>query len=145
MKKISISSWAIPQPLDELCAGARKIGYDGISLGGFPPFGAHPDIVDTPEKKAALVKTFKDNDLVVADFALDMWKYDSLKQTAEWRADSRALKCAAELGLTKIMRGTPHSAHPARGHEYDDVKQFFVKHFKGDGQEAGVMALTCGC
>ena len=53
MKKISLSSWAIPQPLDQLVAGAKKIGYDGISLGGFPPFGAHPDLVDTQAKKDA--------------------------------------------------------------------------------------------
>ena len=85
MKKISLSSWAIPQPLPELVKGAKKIGYDGISLGGFPPFGAHPDLVDTPEKKKALVKVFKDAGMEVADYALDMWKYDSLKKTREWR------------------------------------------------------------
>ena len=138
MRKISISSWAIPQPLDELCAGAKKIGYDGISLGGFPPFGAHPDIVDTPEKKAALVKTFKDAGLEVADYALDMWKYDALKQTAEWRAEyTRALKCAAELGLTKIMRvDTCTPPILPEGMSYDEVKQFFVKHFTEMANEA---------
>ncbi|NLF28270.1 MAG: TIM barrel protein, partial [Clostridiales bacterium] len=138
MKKISLSSWAIPQPLDELCPGAKKIGYDGISLGGFPPFGAHPDIVDTPEKKAALVKTFADNDMLVADFALDMWKYDAIKMTAEWRAEySRALKCAADLGLTNIMRvDTCTPPILPEGMTYDDVKQFFVKHFREMAKEA---------
>ena len=105
MKKISLSSWAIPQPLDQLVAGAKKIGYDGISLGGFPPFGAHPDLVDTQEKKDALVKLFRDSGMEVADYALDMWKYDSLKMTEEWRAEyTRALKLAKELNLTDIMR-----------------------------------------
>jgi len=138
MKKISLSSWAIPQPLEELCPGAKRIGYDGISLGGFPPFGAHPDIVDTPEKKAALVKTFKDNDMLVADFALDMWKYDSIKMTKEWRAEySRALKCAADLGLTNIMRvDTCTPPILPDGMTYEDVKQFFVKHFREMAREA---------
>ena len=67
MKKISLSSWAIPQPLPELVAGAKKIGYDGISLGGFPPYGAHPDLVDTQEKKQSLVKLFRDAGMEVAD------------------------------------------------------------------------------
>lgn len=138
MKKISISSWAIPQPLDQLCAGAGRIGYDGISLGGFPPFGAHPDIVDTPEKKAALVKVFKDNRMEVADFALDMWKYDSLKQTGEWRKEySRTLKCAADLGLTRIMRvDTCTPPILPEGMRYDEVKQFFAKHFREMAKEA---------
>jgi len=138
MKKISLSSWAIPQPLEELCPGAKRIGYDGIILGGFPPFGAPPDIVDTPEKKAALVKTFKDNDMLVADFALDMWKYDSIKMTKEWRAEySRALKCAADLGLTNIMRvDTCTPPILPDGMTYEDVKQFFVKHFREMAREA---------
>lgn len=138
MKKISLSSWAIPQPLPELVKGAKEIGYDGISLGGFPPFGAHPDLVDTPEKKKALVKVFKDAGMEVADYALDMWKYDSLKKTREWRAEySRALKCAADLGLTKIMRvDTCTPPVLPEGMRYDEVKAFFVKHFKEMAQEA---------
>jgi sugar phosphate isomerase/epimerase len=138
MKKVSISSWAIPLPLPELCEGAKKLGFDGISLGGFPPFGAHPDIVDTPEKKEALVWVFKKNGLEVADFALDMWKYDSLKMTDEWRKEySRALKCAAELGLTDIMRvDTCTPPILPSGITYKEAKKFFVRHFREMAKEA---------
>lgn len=138
MKKISLSSWAIPQPLDQLVAGAKRIGYDGISLGGFPPYGAHPDLLDTPEKKKALVKVFQDAQMEVADFALDMWKYDSLKMTDEWRAEyTRALGCAADLGLTRIMRvDTCTPPILPEGMSYDEVKDFFVKHFKEMSREA---------
>ena len=138
MKKISISSWAIPQPMDELCKGAKKIGYDGISLGGFPPFGAHPDLVDTPEKVEAFRKHFTDNGLEVADFALDMWKYNSLTQTKEWRAEySRCLKLAADLGLTKIMRvDTCTPPILPEGMTYDECKAFFIKHFTEMAEEA---------
>lgn len=143
MKKISLSSWAIPQPLDQLVAGAKKIGYDGISLGGFPPFGAHPDLVDTQAKKDALVKLFKDSGMEVADYALDMWKYDSLKMTKEWRAEyTRALKLAKELNLTDIMRvDTCTPPVVPMGMTYQEVKDFFVKHFKEMAQEAAALGF----
>lgn len=143
MKKISLSSWAIPQNLPELVIGAKKIGYDGISLGGFPPYGAHPDLVDTQEKKDALVKTFKDAGMEVADYALDMWKYDSIKMTREWRAEyTRAMKLAAELGLTKIMRvDTCTPPILPEGMSYQQVKDFFVKHFKEMAKEAAALGF----
>lgn len=143
MKKISLSSWAIPQPLPELVVGAKRIGYDGISLGGFPPFGAHPDLVDTQQKKDGLVKLFKDNNMEVADYALDMWKYDALKQTREWRAEyTRALKLAKELALTKIMRiDTCTPPILPEGMTYDEVKAFFVKHFKEMAKEAAALGF----
>ncbi len=138
MKKISLSSWAIPQPLPELIKGAKEIGYDGISLGGFPPFGAHPDLVDTPEKKEALVRAFRDNNMEVADFALDMWKYDSLKMTKQWRDEySRALKCAKDLNLTDIMRvDTCTPPVLPEGMTYADVMKFFRDHFSEMAKEA---------
>ncbi len=143
MKKISLSSWAIPKPLPELVEGAKKIGYDGISLGGFPPYGAHPDLVDTAEKKEALVKLFKDNGMEVADYALDMWKYDSLKMTDAWRAEyTRTLKLAKELALTKIMRvDTCTPPKLPEGMSYDEVKAFFVKHFKEMAKEAAALGF----
>lgn len=143
MKKISLSSWAIPQPLPELVAGAKKIGYDGISLGGFPPYGAHPDLVDTQEKKQSLVKLFRDAGMEVADYALDMWKYDSLKKTKEWRAEyTRALKLAKELGLTNIMRvDTCTPPVLPEGMSYRQVKDFFIQHFKEMAREAAELGF----
>ena len=143
MKKVSLSSWAIPQHLPELVKSAKKIGYDGISLWGFPPYGAHPDLVDTSEKKKALVKTFKDAGMEVADFALDMWKYDSIKMTKEWRAEyTRAMALAAELGLTKIMRvDTCTPPVLPEGMSYQQVKDFFVKHFKEMAKEAAALGF----
>ena len=138
MKKVSISSWAIPQPMDELCKGAKELGFDGISLGGFPPFGANPELTDTPEKVAAFKKHFTDNGLAVADYAIDVWKYDALTQTAEWRkAFEEALAFAHELGLTNIIRfDTCSKPVVPEGMTYDDVKAFYVKHFKELSQEA---------
>ncbi len=138
MKKISVGSWAIPQTMIQLCEGAKKIGYDGISLSGFKPYGAHPDLLDTPEKIRAYAQIFKDNDLEVADFSLGLWAYDSLRQTDQWRAEyTRFLKCAAELGLTKIMRvDTCTPPILPEGMTFEACKAFFVKHFKEMAKEA---------
>lgn len=138
MKKVSIGTWAIPQHLPELAEGLNKLGFDGISLGGFPPYGAHPDIYDTPEKIAALVETFKKNDLEVADFAIDLWAYDSFKKTEEWRREfTRFLKYAEELGLTNLIRvDTCTPPILPDGMTYDDAKKFFVKNFKEMAREA---------
>lgn len=143
MKKVSISSWAIPQSIDELCAGAKKLNFDGISLGGFPPYGANPDLLDTDEKVEAYKKCFTDNGLGVADFAIDVWSFDSLRQTKEWReAFTRQIQFVKKFGLTNIVRfDTCSKPEIPEGMTYDDVKSFFVKNFKEMAQEAAGLGL----
>ena len=138
MKKISISSWAIDQAMPDLCRGAKKIGYDGISLGGFAPYGANPELQKTPEEIDRYKKNFIDNGLEVADYAIDLWAYDALKQTNEWRtAYTRALKFAQKFGMTDIIR-IDTDAKPVLpvGMTYSDVKKFYIRHFKEMAQEA---------
>lgn len=143
MKKVSISSWAIPQPISQLCEGAKKLGFDGISLGGFPPYGANPDLLDTDEKVEACKKSFTDNGLEVADFAIDVWSYDSLRQTKEWReAFTRQRQFVKKFGLTNIVRlDTCSKPELTDGMTYKEVKQFFIKHFKEMAQEAASLGL----
>jgi sugar phosphate isomerase/epimerase len=138
MKKVSISSWAIPQPMDELCKGEKKLGFDGISLGGFPPFGANSKLVDTPEKLEAYKKCFTDNNLLVADYAIDVWAYNALTQTAEWRAAfSEALAFAKKFAMTNVIRlDTCAPAKLPEGKSYADVKAFYIKNFKEMAKEA---------
>ncbi len=138
MKKISISSWAIPQEMKELTVGAKKMGFDGISLGGFPPYGANQNLLDTDEKLAEYVGYFKDNELEVADYAIDVWAYNALTKTAEWRkAFSECLAFADKLGLTKIIRfDTCAPPKLPEGMTYEEVKAFYIKHFKELSQEA---------
>ena len=127
MKKVSISSWAIPQPMEELCKGAKDLGFDGISLGGFPPFGANSKLVDTPEKLKAYKKYFSDNNLLVADYAIDVWAFNALTQTTEWRAAfSEALGFAKKFGMTNIIRlDTCAPPKLPDGKSYKDIKAFY--------------------
>ena len=138
MKKISISSWAIPQHMPELCAGAKKIGFDGISLGGFPPYGANGDLQKSDAEIAAFRENFIKNGLEVADYAIDLWSYDALLKTAEWRkAYTEALHYAKKLNLTDIIRiDTDHVPSLPEGWTYGSVKSFYIKNFKEMAQEA---------
>lgn len=143
MKKVSISSWAIPQPMGALCEGAKKLGFDGISLGGFAPYGANPSLVPTDGGIAAYKKHFTDNGLQVADYAIDVWAYNSLTQTAEWRkAYSEAIAYAKKLGLTDMVRlDTCAPPKLPNGMTYSQVKAFFIKNFKEMAQEAASLDL----
>ncbi|KLU60596.1 xylose isomerase-like TIM barrel [Peptococcaceae bacterium CEB3] len=142
MKKISLSSWAIPLELGEFAAGIRKIGYDGISLGGFKPYGAHPDLVNTPEKKAALKKTFQDNQLEVADFAVDLWSVDSLRDTQKWLNLYKVfLEFADEMGFRIIRVDTGTQAVLPEGMSYNEVIKFFKRTFKEMAQQAAEKKL----
>lgn len=143
MKKVSISSWAIPQPIDVLCKGAKEIGFDGISLGGFPPFGANPDLLDTNEKIIAYKKNFTDNELEVADFAIDIWSFDALKMTNEWRkAYTRQIKFVKKFDMTDIVRiDTCAPPEIPKGMSYHEVKKFYIKHFKEMAKEAAELGL----
>lgn len=143
MKKVSISSWAIPQEMHALCKGAREMGFDGISLGGFPPYGANPDLLDTDEKIEEYKKAFIENKLEVADFAIDVWSYDALTQTEEWRkAFTRQLEFVKKFGLTDVVRfDTDSKPELPEGMTYEDVKKFYIKNFKEMAQEAAKLDL----
>jgi sugar phosphate isomerase/epimerase len=117
MKKVSVGSWAYimgeygdkPMMLPELCAGLNDLGFDGISMGGFKPH-ANPELYDTDEKRAGLKKLLADNGLEVADYAVDTWSVDSLKQTDEWMAFYTAgVEFMAKMGwdTIRIDSGTP--------------------------------------
>lgn len=137
MKKISLSSWAIPQQLEEFAAGIHKIGYDGVSLGGFKPYGAHPDLFDTPEKKAGLKKIFSDNSIIVADFAIDLWSLDFLTQTDQWMAlYATFLDFAEDMDYRTIRIDTGSPPKLPEGMRYDAVKKRYIEKFKDMAKQA---------
>ena len=67
MKKISIGSWAYcfgpyekhPIPLDQVLEKVARLGFDGISIGGFRPHGYWEDYPDLASRKT-LKKKIKD-------------------------------------------------------------------------------------
>ena len=144
MKKVSIGSWAFtfgayaenPVTLEELCKTLSDLGFDGVSMGGFMPH-AHPDLYNTDEKRAGLLAMLKKYNLEVADFAADLWSVDSLKQTDEWLAlfDKNCTFCKA-MGWPVIRTDSGAPPILPEGKTYGEVKEFFVKTFKGMAKRA---------
>lgn len=138
MKKISIGSWAYtfgeyaknPITLPDLCEKLNKLGFDGISLGGFKPH-AHPDDYDTPEKKAALKKLLADYNLEVADYAADMWSVNALKQGDEYLSIfKKNVDFCADMGFGIIRVDSDAPPVLPEGMTYDDVKSYYVELFR---------------
>jgi len=79
MKKISVGSWAYtfgpyqskPIPLKTVVEEVGKMGFSGISLGGFKPH-AHPDYYPSKSDRVMLVKMIKDNGLEVVEYSPDL-------------------------------------------------------------------------
>ena len=138
MKKVSIGTWAFifgaykdnPVTLEELCETLSKMGFTGVSMGGFLPH-AHPDLYDTPEKRAELLAMLEKYNLEVAEFACDLWSVDSYKQTDEWLAlfDKNCTFCK-QMGwsIIRIDSGAPPIL--PEGKTYDKIKEFYVELFK---------------
>lgn len=148
MKKVSIGSWAYtfgeyaknPIPLATLCEGLNKLGFDGISLGGFKPH-AHPDDWGTPEKKAELKKMLQDNKLEVADFAADMWSTNAITQADEYlRLYKQNVDFCADMGFSIIRVDTCAPPAVPEGMTYAEVIDHYVDLFK----KCAVMAAEKG-
>ena len=149
MKKVSIGSWAYifgeyaknPIPLRKLCEELGKMGFDGISLGGFKPH-AHPDDWGTPEKMAELKSLLADNKLEVADFAADMWSVNALKQGDEYLAIfEKNVDFCDKMGFPIIRVDSDAPPVLPDGMTYDQVKAYYVDLFKKCAQVAAKKGL----
>ena len=147
MKKVSIGSWAYimgafgdnPILLPELFEKLDELGFDGVSLGGFKPH-AHPDLFNTPEKRAGLKKLLTDNNMEVADFAADLWSVDSIKQNKEWLdLFDNNMVFMSQMGFktVRIDSGAPPILPEGMSYDAakDFVKEMFVKCAKRAAQE----------
>jgi len=137
MKKVSIGSWAFifgpfaenPIELPEMCERLNELGFDGVSLGGFKPH-AHPDLYDTPEKRAGLKKLLADNNMEVADFAADLWSVDSIKQNKEWMdLYYNNIKFMTEMGFKTVRIDSGAPPILPEGMSYDAAKDFVKEMF----------------
>ena len=138
MKKISVGSWAYimgeygdkPMMLPELCAGLNELGFDGISMGGFKPH-ANPELYDTDEKREGLKKLLADNNLEVADFAVDTWSVNSLTQNDEWLAlYTQGVEFMAKMGWRTIRIDSGSPPVLPEGMTYADAKDIVKTMFQ---------------
>lgn len=138
MKKVSIGSWAFtgenfadnPIDLVTVVEELHKLGFDGISMGGFEPH-ANPKRYNTPEKRAELAKLLNDNKLGVADYAADLWSVDSLKQSEEWIAlFEEAAEFCDQMGFKTIRVDSGTQPILPEGMTYEQCRAKIVDNFK---------------
>ena len=80
MKRISIGSWAYsigpyqdhPVPWTDVITNLKRMGFDGVELGGFPP---HPNPDDLPgkEERAAVREQLDEIGLAWSGLAANLW------------------------------------------------------------------------
>lgn len=138
MKKVSIGSWAFtgenfadnPIDLKEVVEKLHEMNFDGISMGGFMPH-ANPSLYDTEEKRAGLKKLLEDNKLGVADYAVDTWSVDGLKQSEEWiELFRKGAELCHQMGWPVIRVDSGTQPILPEGMTYAEARAKIVDNFK---------------
>lgn len=110
-KRISIGTWAFlfnqerPIPFEEVVAGLKQLGFDGLELGGF---GEHPspDNKPTVADRAAVRQLWESLDLGCSGLAADLWSEKLITapdDSAYMTTFRKNLKFCNDLGID-VMR-----------------------------------------
>jgi len=116
-KKVSVGSAAYcfgpyainPVPIKTVIEEVGKMGFDGISLGGFKPH-VHPDLYPTRDDRKRLVRMIKSNNLEVVEYGADLWSLNSLTQTDDYfKLFEKFKEFVVDCGFTmmRIDSGAP--------------------------------------
>jgi len=144
MKKIAVGAWAFEQPLSKTFKELSEIGYEGVGIGFFPPYGIRRDTYDTPEKRSEVKNLMKKYNMGVAEYGLDMYGAHALKDTKKWLEEyEKNISFAKQLEITNTVRvdtGLPPTL--STGFEYEEVKAFYKKTFKKMARRAAEDKLT---
>jgi sugar phosphate isomerase/epimerase len=114
--RLSIGSWAYcfgpykdnPVPFDTVIAKLGQLGFDGVELGGFPPY-PHPGDPATKAQRQELKRKIADHGLELSGLAPDLWSCPiiPLADNSRWMAAfERNLEFAADLGIDCIRVDT---------------------------------------
>jgi len=112
MKKISIGSWAFnigpyaekPIPFETVCQELKKLGFDGVELGGFNSY-PNPENHPTKAHRDELVGKMKGWGLEFSGFAADLWSQKLINtddQTEYINTFRRNADFARDLGIQGI-------------------------------------------
>lgn len=150
-KKISIGTWAYsigpyaknPIPFDEVVATLKKLGFDGVELGGFPP---HPNPDDCPDaaSRAKVKGLVRDAGLEFSGLAANLWmhKIISVDDNKPFLDEfSKNVKFATDLGIDTIRVDTLEPADIFKTVDYERGKDRVVKSFKEAARRAADAGL----
>jgi len=115
MKKVSVGTWAYifgpyqdkPVPFDTCLQEIKKLGFDGLELGAWPPHPT-PTEYDSPMKREALKKKIAAAGLGISGLAIDFhgqypFQFDQQSYLDEF---DRNLQFCADLGIRTIRVDT---------------------------------------
>jgi sugar phosphate isomerase/epimerase len=154
--KLSIGTWAYtfgkyadnPISMEEVAERLGKLGFDGLSLGGFKPHG-HPDLYPERKNRKKLVKLFKKQGLRINSYAADLWGYPFAtggeEMVRKYEAEfDRALEMCVDCGIPIIRVDTVTETPYPKDFDYDRVWGGVVEMFKKvtvRAKKAGVIVV----
>ncbi|MCL2162848.1 MAG: sugar phosphate isomerase/epimerase [Oscillospiraceae bacterium] len=143
-KKIAVGSWAFGLPLEETFKIVDEIGFDGIAIGFFPPYGVRRDTYNTPEKEATVKNLAEHYGLEIASCGIDMYSAHALLDTGTWLEEfEKNISFVKRLDVTNVIRvdtGVAPVLPP--GFEYDDIKREYKNSFKKIARCAAKYGIT---
>lgn len=116
MKKISIGTWAYsigpyadsPVPWDQVIGKLKKLGFDGVELGGFS-IHPNPDNMPTKEQRDSCKEQMKKIGLEWSGLAADLWSQhliDADDNSAYLKCFRKNLQFCVDLGIPAIRVDT---------------------------------------
>lgn len=144
MKSISIGSWAYtfgpyashPIALDRVIEETARMGFDGISLGGFKPH-AHPDLYETREDKKKLLKQLSDSGLEVSEYSADMYGANPiLDKKAYLTLLDKFLNFMVDCQFTTLRLDTVCPPVLPEGMSYQSAKDRMIEAFQKAARRA---------
>ena len=113
-KRISIGTWAFlfnqekPIPFDEIVPGLKRLGFDGLELGGF---GDHPSPENCPtaESRAAVRQMWESRGMGCSGLAADLWSerlITAADDASYLRTFRKNLQFCRDLGIDVIRVDT---------------------------------------
>ena len=138
MKKISVGSWAYtfgpyeekPISLDTVIKEVGKMGFDGLSLGGFKPH-AHPDLYPKPEDKIELQKMLAENNLEVVEYSPDVNIFNQITQQKDYLSlFGRYIDFMCECGFSIVRLDTGVAPVNPVGLQYKEAMKRTVDTFQ---------------
>ena len=146
MKRISIGSWAYsigpyqdhPVPWTDVITNLKRMGFDGVELGGFPP---HPNPDDLPgkEERAAVREQLDEIGLAWSGLAANLWDQklintdDNSAYLARFR---RNVEFCVDLGIKGIRVDTVQPPTIFEEVEPDTARKRVVETWKLCAREA---------
>ena len=142
MKKVSIGSWAYcfgpysdnPVPLDEVLEKVARLGFDGISVGGFRPHAYYEDYPSLSDRQK-LAKKIKDCGLEVVCYTANIYQVNPLENLSEFmKYFEKTKQMMVDCGFRTIRFDSIIPPIVPQGMTYESCKDGIISFLKSVSQ-----------